>query len=62
METDGTDGWSFGADDDMATVTAFPDADTSLAENLCCFNVVQQGTIAFFVVFLDGCHTSELLG
>ena len=61
MEADGTDVGGFGADDDVAAVAAFPDADTRLAEHLGSLDVAQQGTVAFLVVLLDGCYATELL-
>ena len=61
MEADGTDVGGFGADDDVAAVAAFPDADTRFAEHLGSLDVAQQGTVAFLVVLLDGCYATELL-
>ena len=62
METDGAGVRGFGADDNVTTVAAFPDADAALAEYLCNLDVVQQCTVALLVVLLDGSDTPELLG
>ena len=62
MEADGTDVGGFSADDDVAAVAAFPNADTSLAEHLGGLDVAQQGTVALLVVLLDGRYATELLG
>ena len=62
VETDGADLGGFSADDDVTAVAALPDADTALAEDLGGLHVVQQGTVAFLVVLLDGRDGPELLG
>ena len=60
MEADGTDGGCLGAHDDMTAVAALPDVDTTLAEHFHRLDVVQQGTVAFLVVLLDGRYATEL--
>lgn len=61
MSADRTNIGGLSTDNDMATVAAFPDTHTTLAEHFHCLDVVQEGTITLFMVLLNGCHTTELL-
>ncbi len=62
MVADGADVGSFGADDDVAAVAAFPHLYLALGEDLLGLDVVEQGTVTLFVVLLDGGHAAELGG
>ena len=44
---------SLGANNDVAAVTAFPNLNFALLENLSGFDVLQKGTITLFMMLLD---------
>ena len=48
-----------GADNDMSAVSAFPDFDLALGENLLCLYIVQQRAVSFLVVLFDFTDQTE---
>ena len=52
---------SLGSDDDMSAVAAFPDLDFGFLEYSLCFNILQQRSVSFLMMFLDRADQSELL-
>ena len=51
-----------GADDQVTAVTALPDLDLALGEDLLGLDIVQQCAVALLVVLLDGGNQTELGG
>ena len=49
-----------GANNDVAAVTAFPNLNFALLENLSGFDVLQKGAITLFMVLLDFANHAEL--
>ena len=49
----------FGADYDVAAVSAFPYFYFALFENGCCFYILKKGSVAFFVAFFDLANGAE---
>ena len=47
------------ADNDMAAVSAFPDFNVALRENLFCFYIVQERAVSFFMVLFDFTDQTE---
>ena len=51
---------SLGANNDVAAVTAFPNLNFALLENLSGFDVLQKGTITLYMMLLDFANHAEL--
>ena len=51
---------SLGANNDVAAVTAFPNLNFALLENLSGFDVLQKGAITLFMVLLNFANHAEL--
>ena len=62
MDAGGADLGGLGAHDDVAAVTALPDLDLALLEDLSGLHVLQQGTVALLMMLLDGGDQAELGG
>ena len=62
MGADWADFRGLRAYDDVSAVAAFPDLDFALFEDFCCFDVLEECTVAFFMRFFDGGDHAELLG
>ena len=48
-----------GADDDVAAVTAFPNLDLALLEDLSGFDILQQCAVTLLMMLLDGSDQTE---